>query len=64
MVSTRELELARLRAMTPHEKLRVAHGLWRDAQRLTKAAVVHRHPEWSDEMVLREVRRIMSDDRA
>ena len=64
MPSLRELELNRLRDMTPAEKLRVAQGLWREARALTLAAVRRRHTDWSHEDVLREARRIMSGDRA
>ena len=64
MPSISQLELARLRAMTPAEKLRVANGLWLDARKLTKAMIVLRHPEWTEVQVLRETRRVMSGDRA
>jgi len=60
----RELELERLREMTPAEKLRVAHGLWREARALTIASVSSRHPEWSREEVLIATRRMMSGGRA
>lgn len=64
MPTLRELELERLRRMTPAEKLRVAQGLWRDARALTLAAIRERHPEWSPDDVLRETRRTMSGGRA
>jgi len=64
MHSLRELELNRLREMTPAEKLLVSQGLWRDARTLTLVAVRGRHPDWSHEDVVRETRRIMSGDRA
>ena len=64
MDTTRERELARLRAMTPAEKLRVAEALWRDAWALTEAGVVMRHPDWSRDQVRRETRRLMSGGRA
>lgn len=59
-----ERALARLRRMSPAEKLRVAASLWREAQRVTRAAVRQRHPDWSAEAVERETRRLMSGGRA
>jgi|RhiMethySRZTD1v2_1073278.scaffolds.fasta_scaffold169103_2 hypothetical protein len=64
MTTVRDRDLARLRAMTPAEKLRVAEALWRDARALTEAAIVRRHPDWNREQVRQETRRIMSGDRA
>ena len=64
METARKRELARLRAMTPAEKLRVAEGLWRDAWALTEAGIVMRHPEWTREQVRKETRRLMSGGRA
>ena len=52
-------ELARLRAMTPAEKLRVADRLRSDALRLARAAVARRHPEWNDARVRAEARRLV-----
>jgi len=64
MTTVLDLELARLRAMTPAEKLRVSAGLWRDARALSQAAITRRHPEWTVEQVETETRRVMSGDRA
>jgi len=64
MHTLRELELERLRRMTPAEKLRVAHGLWREARALTIAAISSRHPAWSREEVLFATGRTMSGGRA
>ncbi len=64
MTTVLDLELARLRAMTPAEKLRVSAGLWRDARALSRAAITRRHPEWTVEQVETETRRVMSGDRA
>ena len=60
MDSVWDQELARLRAMSPAEKLKVADGLWRDARGLTEAGVVRRHPEWTREQIQQETRRLMS----
>jgi hypothetical protein len=64
MPTLRELELERLRRMTPAEKLRAAQGLWREARALTLAAISRRHPEWSREDVLIATRGAMSGGRA
>jgi hypothetical protein len=64
MDTGRERELARLRMMTPAEKLRVAQGLWRDAWALTEAGVSMRHAEWTRDQVRQETRRLMSGGRA
>lgn len=59
-----ELELARLRAMTAAEKLRVSNGLWHDARKMTRAMIAMRHPEWTEGQVLQETRRVMTGERA
>ena len=64
MDTVRERELARLRAMTPAEKLKVAEALWRDAWALTEAGIVVRHPGWTREQLRQETRRLMSGGRA
>lgn len=64
MPTLEELELARLRAMTAEEKLRVSDRLWREAQAVARAAVTQRHPTWSGEQVTAETRRLMSGGRA
>lgn len=63
METVRDRELARLRAMTPAEKLRVAEALWRDARALTEAGIVRRQPHWTREQVQHETRRLMSGGR-
>jgi hypothetical protein len=64
METVRERELARLRAMTPTEKLRVAEALWREARAITEAAIARRNPDWTREQVRQETRRLMSGGRA
>jgi hypothetical protein len=64
MPTVQDRELARLRAMTPAEKLRVAEALWREARAITEATVVTRHPEGTVEQVRDETRRLMSGGRA
>jgi hypothetical protein len=64
METVRERELARLRAMTPTEKLRVAEALWREAHAITEAAIARRNPDWTREQVRQETRRLMSGGRA
>ena len=58
MRSMRELELARLRALTASEKVAIMHSLWRQAWSLTSAGVRARHPGWPAEQVETEVREI------
>lgn len=60
MTDLRDRELARLRAMTPAEKLRAADRLRADAFRLARAAVSRRHPAWTTEQVQAEVRRLVN----
>lgn len=50
------VRIARLRAMTPEEKLRIAHDLYWSARRMKAAYLRQRHPDWSDERVAKEVR--------
>ena len=64
MPTVEERELARLRAMTAEEKLRVSDRLWREAHALARAVVAQRHPAWSSEQVTAETRRLMSGGRA
>ena len=64
MDTVRDKALARLRAMTPAEKLSVADALWREARALTEVAVARRYPEWTREQVREETRRLMSGVRA
>jgi hypothetical protein len=51
-----EVELAALRRMSAEEKLAVMHGLWRTSWDLTAIGVRRRHPDWSEDRVLTEVR--------
>lgn len=46
------------RAMTPEQKLRAASDLYWSARRLKEAWVRREHPDWTDEEVAAEVRRI------
>jgi hypothetical protein len=64
MKTVRDREVARLRAMTAAEKLRVTEALWREARTITEAAIVSRHPEWTRDQVRQETRRVMSGGRA
>lgn len=51
------------RAMSPEQKLRAASDLYWAARRLKEAAVRQQHPEWSDEQVASDVRRIFQHAR-
>jgi hypothetical protein len=58
MPSVQGLELRRLRAMTPTEKVAVMEALWRHAWALTTARVRGRRPEWNRQQLDAEVRRM------
>ena len=45
-------------SMTAADKLRVAHRLYDSARKLKSAALKSAHPEWTDEKIEREVKRI------
>lgn len=47
-----------IRAMTPAQKLRTAHGLYVTARTLKEAGLRQQHPEWTDEQVLATVREV------
>ena len=49
-----------LRQKTSTERLQIGFEMWRSARRMTRAAVKHQHPDWTDEMVDREVASRMS----
>lgn len=51
------------RAMTPEQKLRASSDLYWAAWRLKEAAVRQQHPDWSDEQVTAEVRRLFQHAR-
>ena len=49
-----------LRSKSPAERLAIAHGMWRSAQRLLDSALRGQHPDWTDEQIEREVARRLS----
>lgn len=59
-MSERELEL--LRRMTPAEKLEVMGHLIRQAYELKAAGLRAVHPEWSEQEVEAETRRLVGGD--
>ena len=50
------LQIARLRRMTPAEKLDAMAQLWAAARELTRSGIRTRHPDWTEEQVARELR--------
>ena len=50
-----------IRAMTPEQKLRASEALYAAAWDLKAAWLRSRHPEWSDDDVQDEVRRLFRD---
>lgn len=59
-MSEREIEL--LRRMTPAEKLEVMGHLIRQAYELKAAGLRAHHPEWSEQEVEAETRRLVGGD--
>lgn len=53
-------QLKALRRMTAYDKLRVAGEMWKTAWQAKAAYLRKKHPEWTEEEVLREVRRIFA----
>lgn len=51
----------RFRAMTADGKVRLSHALWIETRNVTSAGVRARHPDWSDEQVVAQVRELMRD---
>ena len=47
-----------LREMTPSRRLEIAMGMQRSARAIKAAALRQKHPEWSEEEVLRELARL------
>ncbi len=54
-------QLARIRAMSADEKVRIAHALWLEARAVLAAGIRARHPRWSEEQVAVRVRELMRD---
>ena len=46
------------RAMPPAKRLAIAHNLYVTARQLKEAGLRDSHPDWSDEQIHSEVRRI------
>lgn len=44
--------------MTPQQKLATANALWHSARALKMAVLRSAHPEWNDEQIRAEVRRV------
>ena len=57
-------QLAILRAMTGGQRLQLAEQLYWSARKLTAAGVRQRHPDWSEERVIAEVRAIFTNARS
>ncbi|HLP48878.1 MAG TPA: hypothetical protein VK186_00120 [Candidatus Deferrimicrobium sp.] len=45
---------------SPAERLKIASGMWRSAQKLLKAAIKSQHPHWSEQEVRGELIRRLS----
>lgn len=55
-----EVQLEALRRMTPEQKVQAVESLRRTAGMLVEAGVRMRGPDWSEEQVLAETRRLMN----
>jgi len=53
-----------LRAMPGEKRLRLAEGLYWSARRMKIAGLRAQHPDWSEERLQSEVRRIFLDARS
>jgi len=47
-----------IRKMTPARRLEVARGLYETAWKLKAAGLRHQHPDWPEEQILANVRRV------
>jgi hypothetical protein len=56
-------QFAALRAMTGARRLRLAERLYWSARKLKAAGLRHQHPDWSEQRLDDEVRRIFSHAR-
>src|SRR5271170_5977833 len=56
-------QIATLRALTGAERLRLAERLYWSARKLKAAGLRHQHPDWPEERVNDEVRRIFTNAR-
>ncbi|MGE0553541.1 MAG: hypothetical protein AB7R55_08925 [Gemmatimonadales bacterium] len=61
MPTLRERELARLKEMTPTEKLAVSELLWRQAWALKAASLRRRYPDWTSEEIGEATKRALAD---
>lgn len=61
MESAKELQIQRIREMSPDQRIRIAHALWVEARNATVAGVKGRHPDWQKDQVAQRVRELMSD---
>ena len=56
-------QITALRALTGVQRLRLAERLYWSARKLKAAGLRHQHPDWPEERVNDEVRRIFSHAR-
>jgi hypothetical protein len=56
-------QIAALRAMSGEQRLRVAEMLFWSARKMKTAGVKAQHPDWTEEQVKEEVRRIFLNAR-
>ena len=53
-----------IRALSPDQKLKAAERLYRSAQQLKAASLRARHPDWTEEAILRAVREVFLHSRS
>ena len=56
-----EFNAAIYRAMSADQKLRIAQDLYWAARALKSAGLRHQHPEWNEEQIEAETRRLFTD---
>ena len=54
-------QITALRAMTGAQRMRLAERLYWSARKMKAAGLRHQHPEWPEQRLNDEVRRIFSD---
>jgi hypothetical protein len=57
--AARREQIEAIRRLSPSERLRTAFTMSEQARQLSLAGIRRRHPEWTDEQVKRELRRLM-----
>ena len=57
--AARREQIEAIRRLSPSERLRTVFTMSEQARELTAVGIRRRHPDWTDEQVKRELRRLM-----